>query len=595
MLLGSFHEKPAGAGSAKVREDRECADASDGGRSMQCRCAVEGHEAHHTTLGLGHQHASGRVRGAESDKSRSNDLGILRVAERSHYRRHVGGVLRHGVANGDGAHGRLESGHAASVESAWPGTWQVRWRQQYGEGAPRPRSSNTRISLAPLPRAHDIRCASGLPSRSTTSMAIDARVFLVSALAALATAQAQPGPQLIPRPREVTEGAVVSISKEVVIRSGSSEDDRFTARDLSEALRERGFTVAGDGKGYTISLLRLSSPRARQSLAQYHLDFSGAMEAEGYALVAGPDETVVIGATPAGVFYGAQTVKQLIRTDGAPPRIQRAVIRDWPAMKYRGLHGDLSRGPVPTLEYQMKQIRTFAAYKLNVYSPYFEHTLEYRSNPLIAPPGGAMSREDVRALVAYAQRYHVDVIPEQEAFGHLHHVLKYELYAPLGETEHGHVLAPGDLNSLPLIKAWFAEIDSLFPSHLVHLGADETFELGLGRTRDRVQRDSLGPVYIDFLKQIERALRHSGKRFLFWGDIAQGSPALVQSLPKDMIAVAWGYGSNPNPERLLKTFVDAGMETWVSPGVNGWNRVYPNNDVTLRNIQAMAKVGQQLG
>jgi hexosaminidase len=428
------------------------------------------------------------------------------------------------------------------------------------------------------------------------SIMIAPRLLPALLLLAAASAGGQPDVHLIPKPREIIAGDFAPVTMEIVVVPGSNEDDRFAARDLADALKMRGLKpVLGAGRGYAITFLRLDSPLAKRNLDQNKLVFTDEMKAEGYAVISAKNETVVIAASAAGIFYGAQTVKQLVRTDGAQARIQIAVIRDWPAMKYRGLHGDLSRGPVPTLEYQKKQIRTFAAYKLNVYSPYFEHTLEYKSNPLIAPPGGAMSREDAEALVAYARRYHIDVIPEQEAFGHLHHVLKYDLYSPLGETDHGHVLAPGDPKSLPLIKAWFAEIDSIFPSRFVHLGADETFELGLGRTRERVQRDSLGPVYIDFLKEIESALRYTKKRFLFWGDIAQGSPALVKSLPKDMVAVAWGYGSNPNPERLLRTFVDAGMETWVSPGVNGWNRVYPNNDVTLRNIQAMARVGQRLG
>jgi hypothetical protein len=411
-----------------------------------------------------------------------------------------------------------------------------------------------------------------------------------------ASAGGQPDAHLIPKPREIITGELAPLGKDIVVVPGADEDDRFAARDLVDALKMRGLKPSlGAGKGYAISFLRLGSPLATKNLDQNKLAFSDEMKTDGYVLISAKNETVVIAASAVGIFYGAQTVKQLVRTDGAQAGIRVAIIRDWPAMKYRGLHGDLSRGPVPTLEYQKKQIRTFAAYKLNVYSPYFEHTLEYRSNPLIAPPGGAMSREDAQALVAYARRYHIDVIPEQEAFGHLHHVLKYDLYSSFGETDHGHVLAPGDPASLPLIRAWFAEIDSIFPSRFVHLGADETFELGLGRTKERVQRDSLGPVYIDFLKQIESALRYTKKRFLFWGDIAQGSPELVRSLPKDMVAVAWGYGSNPNPERLLRTFVDAGMETWVSPGVNGWNRVYPNNDVALRNIQAMARVGQRLG
>ena len=421
-------------------------------------------------------------------------------------------------------------------------------------------------------------------------------IAFLALAAASAPSRAADDPRLIPRPREATAGDLVPLAKSATIISANNGDDRFAAKDLTETLKTRGIrVVTGADAGFRISLLRLDAPGAKRTLEAASLSFTDDMKPEGYVLVATKDGAVVVASSAAGIFYGAQTLKQLIRTDGAAPRVQLAIIRDWPAMKYRGFHDDLSRGPVPTLEFQKQEIRTFAAYKINVYSPYYEHTLSYDANPLIAPPGGGMSHDDVRALVAYAKRYHVDVVPEQEAFGHLHHVLKYDLYAPLGETDHGHVLAPADPASLPLIKSWFAEIDSLFPSKFVHLGADETFELGMGRTKERVSQEGLGPVYIDFLKQIEGALRYTGKRFLFWGDIAQGSPALVKSLPKDMVAVGWGYGANPRVETLLRPFLDAGMETWVAPGVSGWSRVYPNNDVALKNIQVMARDGQRLG
>jgi hypothetical protein len=403
-------------------------------------------------------------------------------------------------------------------------------------------------------------------------------------------------PRLIPKPREVTAGELSPLAKSVSVSGAANDEDRFAAKDFADAMKERGVRVAPGAEGtFKISLVRLESPTAKRLLDENKVSFSDAMKAEGYVLLANKDGAAVIAASSAGMFYGAQTLKQLIRTDGPAPRIQAAVIRDWPAMRYRGFHDDLSRGPVPTLEFQKKELRTFAAYKMNVYSPYFEHTLEYNSNPLISPPGAGMSHDDVRALVAYAKKYHIDVVPEQEAFGHLHHVLKYDIYSSIGEADHGHVLAPADPASLPLIKSWFAEIDSLFPSKFIHLGADETFELGLGRTKERVQKEGMGPVYMDFLKQIESALRYTGKRFLFWGDIAQGSPDLVKSLPKDMLAVGWGYGSNPRAETLLRPFINAGIETWVAPGVNGWSRVFPNNDVALKNIQAMARDGQRLG
>ena len=101
----------------------------------------------------------------------------------------------------------------------------------------------------------------------------------------------------------------------------------------------------------------------------------------------------VVGATAEGVFYGAQTVKQLIEGDGARAVLHAANIRDWPAMKYRGLDDDLSRGPITTLEFEKHMIRTIAAYKINLYSPYFEHTQQYVSNPLMAPPGSVTAEE----------------------------------------------------------------------------------------------------------------------------------------------------------------------------------------------------------
>src|SRR5262249_12944359 len=148
-----------------------------------------------------------------------------------------------------------------------------------------------------------------------------------------------------------------------------------------------------------------------------------AMHDEGYAIVPTEKGIAVIADTSAGIFYGVQTVKQLIQGREDAATLQVATIRDWPAMHYRGISDDLSRGPLPTLEFQKRQIRTLAAYKLSVYSPYFENTLQYPGNPVPGLNGGSMTPQETRELVAYAQNYHVMIIPEQEAFGHLHHVL----------------------------------------------------------------------------------------------------------------------------------------------------------------------------
>ena len=200
----------------------------------------------------------------------------------------------------------------------------------------------------------------------------------------------------------------------------------------------------------------------------------------------------VVAETGAGIFYGAQTVKQLMRGSGKDAVLLVPTIRDWPAMAHRGLCDDWSRGPLPNMDFLKREIRTLAAYKYNIFSPYFEHTFAYASTPVAAFPGGAMTPEEGRELVEYAAKYHITIIPEQEAFGHLHHVLKFEQYSPLGETPHGAVLAPGDPGTLPQISEWFGELAKVFPGPYAHIGADETFELGLGRTRDEVTQKGLG-------------------------------------------------------------------------------------------------------
>jgi hypothetical protein len=419
-------------------------------------------------------------------------------------------------------------------------------------------------------------------------------IALLCVFTSAVSAGAQPSLRLIPQPREVKSEGSVALRNGISVVRPANAADRLAADDLIDALKARQIAVSAS-TGTRISFLRSETAAAKSLLRQHSSGMDAGMREEGYVIVPDGRGLVVIGSTTPGIFYGTQTVKQLVVGSGSSARLDRATIRDWPAMRYRGFHDDLSRGPVPTLDFQKKQMRTLAAYKVNVYSPYYEHTLLYPSNPLIAPPGGAMTPDQVRELVAYAARYHIDVIPEQEAFGHLHHMLKYEIYSPLAETPHGHVLAPGQPGSLPLIRQFFAEIDSLFPSQFIHLGADETFELGRGQTAERVHAEGIGPVYLDFLKQIEAALRPTGKRFLFWGDVAMNSPDLVKTLPKSLVPVAWTYGVDTSYARFISPFRNAGMETWVAPGVSSWNRVYPDNAIALVNIQRFVRDGQKLG
>ncbi len=412
--------------------------------------------------------------------------------------------------------------------------------------------------------------------------------FLLLVVTTLASAQSSL--KLIPIPREVRVTAERPLAHGVRILCAApcATEDKFAVNDLSDALLARGIAVT-EVSGFPIELTRLAEhPDAR---------FTDEMKAEGYMIHATATGLTVVGATAEGVFYGVQTAKQLIEGRGAGAVLHAANIRDWPAMRYRGLHDDLSRGPITTLEFEKRMIRTLAAYKINLYSPYFEHTQEYVSNPLMAPPGSVTPEEAIE-LVAYAKLYHIIVVPEQEAFGHLHHNLTWEQYQQIAETPHGAVLAPGQPGSLDLIKQMFTELATLYPGPFLHIGADETVDLGLGQTKAEVDSRGLAAVYLDFLQRIVTALKPLNRKILFWGDIAQDAPDLLKGLPQSFkdstIAIAWVYNVEPKYDKYLTPFTKAGFETWVAPSVVNYRRVYPDYNLSLPNIQRFTADGQRL-
>jgi hexosaminidase len=105
----------------------------------------------------------------------------------------------------------------------------------------------------------------------------------------------------------------------------------------------------------------------------------------------------------------------------------------------------------------------------------------------------------------------------------------------------------------------------------------------------------LGRIYLEHLKRVAEIMKPYNKRLMFWGDVAMRYPELLEILPKDVIAVAWNYGPAPSFDDLLKPYKDAGLDLFVSPGANNWNRIFPNLDAAFINIKNFVRDGQKYG
>ena len=410
---------------------------------------------------------------------------------------------------------------------------------------------------------------------------------------------------LVPAPKEIKSGAgqfrLIATAR-ILVNSRYLKEDRFAAESLADeiekATRHRPriiATTAATQSANAILLTRLTDAVSKRKLQRLGLTVDQSFNEEGYLLHAATDGVTIAGQSAAGVFYGVQTLRQLIQSEQNRVIIPAVSIKDWPAIRWRGVHDDVSRGPIPTLEYMKKQIRTLAEYKVNLFSIYMENVFDYRNQPLIAPKEAAITPAQVEELVGYAKKYFVTILPEQQASGHLHHVLKYEIYNDLAETPHGHVLAPVNEKSYDLIKSMYAELVPLFPSPLFHIGSDETFELGRGQSKAKADQVGLGRVYLEHLQRVSQIMQPYRKRLMFWADIAEHYPDLLSILPKQMIPVAWEYDPRPSFDDMLQPFKAAGFELFVSPGANNWNRIYPNFDAAYINIHNFVRDGQKSG
>ena len=414
-------------------------------------------------------------------------------------------------------------------------------------------------------------------------------------------ARAQSSLQIIPAPKQISPGeAEFLIGREgrITLADEKSVDDRFAAQDFIDDVKQTAglnLKIGGSSRGEILIGL-IDQPKIQQALKRGGVDSAAQkLTDEGYLLSVSRRQVVVAGKTAAGTFYGLQTLKQLVRGEGAGALIPAVNIADWPTMRWRAVSDDISRGPVPTLDYIKRQIRTEAAFKLNMHSFYMEHTFASESHPLIGPQGGSLTPAEIRELVTYARRYHVELVPEQQTFGHLHKALRLEKYAELAETPYGDVLSPQQEGSYKLIADWYRELNELFPGQFFHIGADETFELGEGQSREAARARGVGAIYFEHLNRVRDVLKPYNRRLMFWGDIALHHPDLIGNIPKDMIVMNWQYGARDDFDTSIKPFKDAGLEQFVCPGAQNWNQIFPNLDAATKNIVNFVRDGQKAG
>jgi hypothetical protein len=119
--------------------------------------------------------------------------------------------------------------------------------------------------------------------------------------------------------------------------------------------------------------------------------------------------------------------------------------------------------------------------------------------------------------------------------------------------------------------------------------------LGKGQSKKLCEAKGKGRVYFDFLKKIQRQVSARGKRMMFWGDIILKYPELIRELPKNVVALTWGYEANHPFDAEAAQFAEAKIPFYVCPGTSTWQTLVGKHDNAFANLRAAAKAGKKFG
>ena len=402
---------------------------------------------------------------------------------------------------------------------------------------------------------------------------------------------------LLPRPQDVHygSGALMLPGLSIHFTSPPSAEDQFAAEQLASqlsAISQTKFQIEnGNSAGRAILLNRTGEGGALPA----DMESPGPDSRESYTLQVTSQGVEIRGPSSASVYYGVQTLLQMVEGTGAEAALPVAEIKDWPALAYRGVMIDFSEGELIRVSEVERQLDLMARFKANQYYFYSEASIEFEGYDVVNP-NGRYSREDVRHVIEYARQRHIDVVPCMELYGHMHNMFRFEKYADLGLPRYGGEYDPRNPRMYEVLDNWIEQTAKLFPSSWYHVGFDEPWSLGKIGV---VPGKDPFKAFMDVLGHISEKARSHGKRIGFFADIDQGAstlskhPELLKDVPAGAIAYPWIYEVRTNYAPFVEPLAKRNIPTVITPGVWGWNELFPDYHRSFFNINELTATGRK--
>jgi hexosaminidase len=397
--------------------------------------------------------------------------------------------------------------------------------------------------------------------------------------------------EVIPTPQKTTfkEGVFKITEKIRISLTNDTQTKNLYAAELINTVLKKIFQInsylEADPKDAQILLIFIDEKKAQEAQIPSH------KLKEGYRIVIDAERIRIEAVNPQGIFYGAQTLVQLFQDAGASKTLKAQEIIDYPNMDVRAVSDDISRGQISNLQNFKKIIQNLAHYKLNTYMLYIEDMLKFEQYPDIGRERDALEKKEVRELIEYAQKHFIEIIPIFQTFAHQENILGLEPFQNLAEFPGAMCFNTSEL-TYKYLENTLKEIAQLFPSAYIHIGGDESFDAGIGKSQAQAKQLGMGGLHALHYKKVYDICKKFNKQVMMYGDMLLKYPEVLKQIPKDIIIVDWHLKAlNHYPS--VDFFKNAGFVTYVSPTTYSHKTMFPLHLNSMPLIEGLIKTGEE--
>ncbi|MEJ2294986.1 MAG: family 20 glycosylhydrolase [Candidatus Lokiarchaeota archaeon] len=354
---------------------------------------------------------------------------------------------------------------------------------------------------------------------------------------------------LIPQPRYIDrkDSSLLKLDGNIIIKTDISYKFRYIIEEFLGSLFDSRnkkeinliFADVDETSKTFVSLIENGLPKSIYTSIRKEKKW----KEQGYLINCDNNSILVYSESIQGLYYGVQTILQIINSCEETLSFIPVGILDFPELLIRGVSDDISRGQAPKVTNLKQFLKELSHYKINHYYLVYIHDMyQYKNHTEIGMDRGAYSKEEIKELYDFAKKYFIELIPIFQTTGHWDNILHNKEYWNYGEFPGANSLNIANYEIYDLLDDMIGELRESFKSDYIHIAADESWDVGKLASKEYIETIGIEKAYLEHYRKVYNiAKKHGYKKIIIYHDIFHKYDEVLENLPKDIKIMYWNY------------------------------------------------------